>query len=145
MKKDQKKYYDLPGFLEKEKISVDTYNKWLHGRAESHLRRDRKKASKSSINFKHTVKDYRDSIHDAVMSSKGYDFYTGEYLEWKKLGKDLKKKKHSNYPTVDHFDGYEKANFRICSWKINDMKNDMSFNDFIEACRQVLKHSENKS
>ena len=42
-------------------------------------------------------------------------------------------------PSVDHVgDGKGAANFKICAWRTNDAKNDLSYEEFLELCRKVI-------
>jgi hypothetical protein len=95
---------------------------------------------------------YKQAIHRAVDRSGGQDFYTGFPLRWDQISKynnkDAKerrreyKKEFGDLPTVDHVaDGLGPADFEICSWRVNDAKNDLSLAEFLELCRVVLAHS----
>lgn len=82
-----------------------------------------------------------------MRDSAGMDFYTGEALDWlliskynnnesKKGGRQYKAK-FSLLPTVDHVnDGLGLPDFKICSWRFNDAKNDLSLQEFIELCKK---------
>ena len=83
------------------------------------------------------------------MASGGVDAYTGRPLDWQnissydnaasKQGKRAYKRTLGDLPTVDHVgDGLGAANFQICSWRVNDAKNDLSEDEFVELCRQVV-------
>lgn len=53
------------------------------------------------------------------------------------------KKKFADLPTVDHVgDGTGPADFVICSWRVNDCKNDLTYEEFVAVCRQVLEHAD---
>jgi len=42
-------------------------------------------------------------------------------------------------PSVDHIgDGKGPADFKICAWRTNDAKNDLSYDEFLELCRKVI-------
>jgi len=44
-------------------------------------------------------------------------------------------------PTVDHVEASsKKASFKLCAWRTNDAKNDLSHPDFVALCRRVLEH-----
>jgi hypothetical protein len=84
--------------------------------------------------------------------SEGRDAYTGERLDWTLLSKynneESKAGRHGYksgfalLPTVDHVSaGATEANFRICGWRTNDAKNDLSLEAFIELCQKVLSHA----
>jgi hypothetical protein len=84
--------------------------------------------------------------------SVGRDAYTGEELDWKLLStyknEDSKTGKHGYkagfalLPTVDHVTaGATEASFRICGWRTNDAKNDLSHEAFVELCTKVLAHA----
>jgi hypothetical protein len=52
------------------------------------------------------------------------------------------KKGLGNMPTIDHVgDGLGPANFKICSWRVNDAKHDLTMDEFLGICRQVLTHA----
>ena len=106
--------------------------------------------SVSSLNKNSSCKIYKEAFHKTVIDSKGKDFYTKEELDWSlistynnkqsKEGGRNYKKKFALLPTIDHYDDkYE--NFVICSWRINDAKNDLSHHEFIELCKKVIKAS----
>ena len=132
MKKDDK----LPAFL--DGVDKRKYNRWLNNRVTSHCRRfndiDREKCKRE--------------IHQAVIKSQGKDAYTDEELKWtligeykneesRKQGREYKKQ-FAPLPTVDH--NWEKGTceFKICSWRTNDAKNDLSYNDFLELCKGII-------
>jgi hypothetical protein len=73
--------YELPSFLE-NKVSRDTYVRWLQRKAQAHVVRDRRRWKKAL-----SVSDYKKAIHSAVIRSKGRDFYTGEVLDWNLLSR----------------------------------------------------------
>ncbi len=134
---------ELPNAL-KGLTTQDEYNRWLHRRAAGHVRRDRKRGKKSA-----TTSNYKMAIHQAVCDSAGKDAYTGELLDWKLLNQYNNKKSHkgkSNYkakfsllPTPDHVgNGSGPAKFKICAWRTNDAKNDLSLEDFVALCKKVV-------
>lgn len=136
----------MPDFLA-DSVSADAYERWLHRKATAHVRRDRKRAQ-SGV----TVSLYKEAIHAAVVLSQGNDAYTGEALHWHLISKynnnESKSGKHSYksgfalLPTVDHVSaGATEASFRICSWRTNDAKNDLSVEDFVNLCEKVLVHA----
>lgn len=137
--------YELTEFLKKRNITETHYNRWLDRKAASHVRRDRGRG-----NTEATIEKYKIAIHNAVIESNGKDVYTGEELEWqllskydntesKKKGKPYKKK-FALLPSVDHVgDGNGEADFKICSWRTNDAKNDLSYEEFLELCKKVVK------
>jgi hypothetical protein len=46
-------------------------------------------------------------------------------------------------PTIDHVgDGLGEANFKICGWRTNDMKNDLTYGELLELCKTVVAHAE---
>jgi hypothetical protein len=139
------KKYSLPPFLG-NKVSQESYERWLQRKAQAHVKRDRQRGNSSA-----SGEAYREAIHNAVIESNSLDAYTGEPLDWKlisqydnseskKMGRDYKKK-FALLPTVDHIgDGKGPANFRICGWRTNDAKNDLDPLEFITLCESVLKH-----
>lgn len=58
----------------------------------------------------------------------------------KGLGRTYKKR-FANLPTVDHVgDGQGSPDFKICAWKVNDAKSDLTLEEFLALCRNVLQH-----
>jgi len=135
------KYY-LPAFLKEKGIDEETYRKWLYRRAKNLFRRDKKYFEKY---FSWKLRDYREAIHEAVCKSNGKCFYTGEELAWDQVLKFDGKEKIKELPTVDHLRGRDiedKLDFVITSWKVNDMKNDLSLKEFLELCEKVILRKE---
>jgi hypothetical protein len=98
------------------------YDRWLQRKAEAHVRRDRKRGRGTN----HSVSEYKQAIHAAVLNSGHLDHYTGEPLDWSliskfdnaeaKSGKSEHKKRFWFLPTVDHtLDEHGKLKFVICS------------------------------
>ena len=138
--------YDLPAFLAGSVVTQEVYERWLRHKVQALVKRDRKRGNATAIG-----ESYRDAIHAAVQESGGRDAYTGEALDWSLISQydnDESKESGRNYkkglallPTVDHVDhGTGPANFRICSWRTNDAKNDLDLAEFIAVCRSVLTH-----
>lgn len=138
--------HTMPDFLA-ESVSADAYERWLSRKAAAHVRRDRKR-DQSGV----TQSLYKEAIHAAVILSQGKDAYTGEALHWHLIGKynnDESKLGRHGYksgfallPTVDHVNaGATEASFKICSWRTNDAKNDLSVDDFLDLCEKVLLHA----
>jgi hypothetical protein len=136
----------MPPFLENV-VSPEAYERWINRRAIAHVKRDRKRGHLTA-----TRALYKESIHAAVILSAGKDFYTGEKLHWQLISKydnsESKKGKHGYksgfalLPTVDHVNAEAtEASFRICAWRTNDAKNDLSHELLIELCVKVLNHS----
>lgn len=135
--------YQLPTFLD-QSIDQKAYDRWLHRKAVAHVRRDRNRGNRTATN-----EEYKIAIHKAVCDSGGKDAYTHEDLDWSLLSKynNEESKKHGrNYkkqfamlPSVDHVgDGKGPADFKICAWRTNDAKNDLSYEEFLELCRKVI-------
>ena len=136
--------YQLPQFLSNT-IDQSAYEKWLQRKASGHVRRDRGRGNTTA-----TVSEYKVAIHKAVCESNGNDAYTGEALDWSLLSKydnaeskkqgRVYKKKFALLPSVDHVgDGTGPADFKICGWRTNDAKNDLSYVEFVELCRKVIR------
>lgn len=95
--------------------------------------------------------EYREAIHKAVCDGGDRDAYTGERLNWKliltynndesKKGRRKYKKKFWYLPTVDHVgDGMGRPNFKICGWRTNDCKNDLTVGELKKFCEAFLAH-----
>lgn len=137
--------YEFPIFLA-DLVEPTVYFRWLQRKAAAHVKRDRKRGNANA-----TISAYKQAIHEAVVASNGRDFYTGEELNWqlisqydneksKALGRSYKKDLAA-LPTVDHVgDGLGNPNFVISSWRTNDAKHDLTLEEFLSLCTDVLKH-----
>lgn len=135
--------FDLPAFLDGV-VTREAYVRWLQRKAAAHVRRDRKRGNGSA-----SVSEYKRAIHDAVCASRGRDAYTDEDLDWdliskydndeSRQGRRGYKAKFALLPTVDHVgDGTGPADFRICAWRTNDAKGDLTLKEFVALCARVL-------
>jgi hypothetical protein len=142
-----RKKYQFPECLENQCDPLE-FDRWLEREARAHLRRDRKRGNANA-----TGELYKAAIHEAVAISKGIDMYTGKKLRWDLISKydnDQSKAKGREYKkefgdllTVDHVDeGLGKPQFNICSWRVNDAKNDLTLDEFLAVCREVLEFSQ---
>ena len=131
----------------KEKTTQEAYSRWLSRKAAAHVKRDRGRGHEC------TNSTYKNLIHQAVLECGGNDFYTGEPLDWSllstysneksKAGRHSYKSGFALLPTVDHYEASSKqASFRICAWRTNDAKNDLTEDNFIELCRRVVAHAD---
>jgi len=138
------KKYRFPEFLEDQCDPLE-FDRWLERKARAHLKRDRKRGNANA-----TRESYKIAIYEAVIRSKGIDAYTGKTLRWDLISKydnDQSKRKGREYkkefgdlPTVDHVgDGSGSPQFNICSWRLNDAKNDLTLDEFLTVCRDVLE------
>lgn len=141
--------YPLPPFLV-GRCSADQYRKWLSRRARAHVLRDRRRGNPRAM-----PAIYMAAIHRAVLLSRGRDAYTGERLAWHKIStydNATSKREGRRYkqafgdlPSVDHEgNGRGAPRFQICSWRVNDAKNDLSYGGFIRLCRAVLVGNERR-
>lgn len=87
-----------------------------------------------------------------ILAAKGI---THEELKWELISQwDNEKSKAGGreykatfalLPSIDHVDdGTGAANFRICAWRTNDAKSDLSLEDFVVLCRKVVGAHSNK-
>ena len=141
--------YNVPECI-KDKCEQKSYVRWLHRKAAAHVKRDRKRFGIHSC----TVANYKAAIHRAVTEGGNRDFYTAEVLDWTLIstyrnaasneGKSKYKKSLALLPTVDHtLNEHGKPKFVICSWSMNDMKNDMTDVELYELCERVLSYRAN--
>ena len=144
MKHSKQRKYQLPDFLS-ETLTQTGYERWLRGRAAAHVKRDKKRGKTTATN-----EAYKIAIHRAVIQSLGQDQYTGERLNWSLVGRysnaeSTAKGRHYKatlalLPSVDHVgDGLDEADFRICAWRTNDAKNDLTHKEFVALCRRVVE------
>jgi hypothetical protein len=137
--------YARPTFLV-GRCTAGVYRRWLARRAAAHRKRDRVRGNLSA-----TISAYKEAIHAAVLRGGERDAYTGERLRWdlistydnqasEREGRDYKKS-FALLPSVDHVgDGLGAPKFRMCAWRTNDAKGDLSYFKFIGLCRKVLAH-----
>lgn len=137
--------HTMPQFLE-DVVTAEKYESWLGRKAAAHVKRDRKRQRTASVSL------YKEAIHAAVILSDGRDAYTGELLDWARIGtydndesqagRHGYKAQHELLPTVDHVDaGATEASFKICAWRTNDAKNDLTVASFLELCQRALEHA----
>jgi hypothetical protein len=150
MKHLKPRKYQLPDFLSTT-LTPTSYEKWLRGRAAAHVKRDKKRGNTTATN-----EAYKIAIHRAVIQSGGQDHYTGERLDWllvgrysnaeSKAGGRRYKATLSLLPSVDHVgDGLSEADFKICAWRTNDAKSDLTHLEFISLCRRVVTHFDQRA
>jgi hypothetical protein len=143
MQSEMKKY-TLPKCL-KDLCEPGIFEKWLERKTLAHVKRDHRKGLVSKR------ESYKSAIYNAVSESNGLDAYTGKAMRWDLISKwdnDASgqggreyKKKFGDLPTLDHvYDDPIKVIFKICSWRINDCKNDLSLKEFINVCNDVLHY-----
>ena len=137
--------YKLPSVLA-EKCSQKDYTHWLSTKAAAHVKRDKNRG-----NIVATREMYKRAIHEAVCAGGDRDAYTGKTLNWylirtydnaaaKKGGREYKKK-FADLPTLDHEDeGRAHPHFKICSWRTNDCKHDLSVEELAVFCREFLEY-----
>ena len=139
--------YQLPDLLSSI-LTQSGYEKWLHGRAVAHVKRDRGHGNTAATN-----EAYKIAIHLAVLNSGGRDDYTGEFLDWSLIGRYSNAESKANgrrykatlalLPSIDHVgDGLGEADFKLCAWRTNDAKNDLTHDEFVTLCRRVVAHHE---
>lgn len=147
VQKTSKRYkYHLPDCLE-GKCTKEKYLHWLQRKAMAHCRRDKKRGNATT-----SYLGYKFAIHQAVMDGGDKDAYTGKPLDWslistysnvhsKGRGRDYKKR-FANLPTVDHVgNGLGSPDFKICSWRVNDCKSDLTMEEFLAVCKDVIKYA----
>ena len=142
--------YDLPKFLDGTCSRAD-YIRWLDRKARAHVKRDRGRGNTQALQA-----EYKEAIHRAVLDGGEKDAYTGEVLDWSlistydnresKRGGRAYKRNFALLPTVDHVgDGLGAPDFRICSWRTNDAKSDLEFQEFLALCNRVVEYNQPKS
>lgn len=138
--------YPKPSFIP---VTQSEYQNWLSRKSKSIVSRFLKKDNK-----KMKLEEVKIKVHEAIYKSDGVDFYTGEKLDWHLIGKyDGKKAKeggleyHRKFallPAIDHYQNRKLLDFVVCGWTVNDAKNYLSHVEFVELCRKVLRHYDNK-
>ena len=130
-------------------ISFDKFSEWVMKKGYSLYQRDLKRTKEKK--FKYTYTDYRSKICEAIQNipDAGKDYYTGKKLNWDLIGQynnsdaqqegKAYKRKFALMPTVDHINAEAKPEFVICSWRMNDAKNDLSEFAFTKLCIRFLR------
>jgi hypothetical protein len=140
--------YAVPACI-KDQCDQARYKRWLQRKAAAHVKRDRKRRTIC------TIAQYKADIHEAVCASQGKDFYTGEQLAWSLLsrwdnasarsGRGKYKKSMALLPTIDHsINESGKPKFVICSWYVNDVKSDLTPEEFLKLCKRVLDYQDQR-
>lgn len=135
--------YPLPLFLE-GRITPTVYYRWLHIKAATLLKRDKKRRKAYASGATDAV--YKEIIHKAVTDGGQNDPYTGDALAWELISTwdsrrdhpEGYKRKFALLPTVDQITP-NVLEFEICFWETNDCKADLSPLEFVEFCKRVVK------
>lgn len=134
--------YNLPEDLRASLgVTNEAFRTWLRHKAQTHVRRDRNRAVPVA-----RVSSLKEQIYAAVLESQGMDAYTGQPLDWHlsstwdndeaELGRGEHKRNYWNLPSIDH----EGEHIRICSWRMNDSKNDQSIEEFLDLAEKVRRY-----
>jgi hypothetical protein len=137
--------YQMPDFF-LSILTQERYERWLSRKASAHVKRDKERGNRTA-----NREMYKIAIHDAVIKCGARDYYTGEQLDWSLLSRynnaeskaqrRAYKSKFALLPSVDHVgDGLSEAKFKICAWRTNDAKNDLTHDEFVALCRRVVSH-----
>ena len=127
------------------------YSRRLRAKAMAHVRRDRRRFGRDSC----TVARYKSEIHAAVCAGGNCDYYTGEVLDWRLVstyenaasmeGRAKYKSRFALLPTLDHaLDERGQRKFVICSWRVNDARNDLTESEFYDLCVRVVEHQKRR-
>ena len=138
----------LPECFNELHVDETAFVRWLHRKAMAHVHRDRRRGFQDL-----SVGLYKEQIFRAVEEANGCDFYTGLNLDWKLISKwnndDAStkggdyKRKFWNLPTVDHENPRNpRSRLRLCSWRVNDAKNDQTIEEFLELAKAIRTHRE---
>ena len=132
----------VPDSVRSKGIGCQRYNEWLERQAQNCRNRDTR-------GLRQPIDQYREAIHRAVLKSNGLDCYTGEELEWNRLNHDKPvgggQRNHrimGRYPSVDHYYGTDRLEYRICAGSVNHAKGALDHQQFVELCRKVVQHHE---
>ena len=126
-----------------------TYPGWVQRKAVSLCKRDQKRHGHGD------VQQYRLAIHEAVVASKGYDHWTGEWLAWELIGtSDTReapsaggehKRKFALLPSVDQRSTTSEPDVVICAWRTHDAMADMTPAELLHFCQMVVNHSQQRA
>jgi hypothetical protein len=138
--------WKIPDCLKPRISDEDVFRTWLHRKALSVRKRDRKRNVPVL-----SLSVMKQAIVSAIERSNGCDFYTGEPLDWHLISKWVGseegtsandyRRKFWMLPSVDHdFTDPARPAFHICSWRMNDSKNDQSIPEFLQLAAKVKEH-----
>ncbi|WP_156521991.1 hypothetical protein [Croceicoccus mobilis] len=134
--------HHVPDELRIQSVRCDKYHDWLLEQAKSLRLRD-----KSSGQAAPPLADYVMALHRAVRRSKGLDEYTGKQVKWYRINHQRPagpgRRKHrtrGTWPSVDHYNGTGKLDYRICSATVNFAKSALDEAAFVDLCRKVVRH-----
>ena len=134
--------FHVPESVRLKGVCCQRYREWLERQAQNCKCRDQKSERRP-------IDAYRQAIHKAVGKSDGLDCYTGDALEWNRLNheKPAVGGQHNHrimgrYPSVDHYQGTGRLDFRICSGSVNHAKGALDHQQFVDLCRKVVKRHE---
>jgi hypothetical protein len=136
----------IPDCLKPTVSDEEVFRKWLNRKAASVRKRDRKR-NVPVVSLSMT----KQAIVAAIERSGGRDFYTGEALHWHLISKwagaeqgtsaSVYRRRFWMLPSVDHdFTNPAEPAYHICSWRMNDSKNDQSVDEFLELATKVREH-----
>ena len=130
----------VPDSVRQKGIGCARYGDWLERQSQNCRKRD-------STDQRKPIEEYREAIHQAVIKSKGLDYYTGQPLEWNRLNHDKPEgggqRNHritGRYPSIDHYRGINQLDYRICAGSVNHAKGALDHQQFVELCRHVVEH-----
>lgn len=144
-KKDRK--YQMPSFLNRFKpVNQQVYERWLSRKARTHFNRDKRR---SRLIYP-TCQEYKRAIHKAVYDSNGRDAYAGKEMRWDLISTfndtaaQLANREYvagfADLPSVDHdTDAKGQSSFKICAWKVNNAKNDLTLDEFYKLCKDIIR------
>jgi hypothetical protein len=138
----------IPECLKPTVSDEDAFRKWLDRKAVSVRKRDKKRNVPVL-----SLSKMKAAIVNAIERSEGRDFYTGEALDWHLISTwvgaeegtvaSVYRRRFWMLPSVDHdFTDPAKPAFHICSWRMNDSKNDQTLQEFLELAVKVQEHRE---
>jgi hypothetical protein len=93
----------------------------------------------------------KSAIIAAFCRSNGRDHYTGERLDWNLIGTWARaaegqrgaeyRRQFLRLPSIDHdFTNPGDPQFHICSWRMNDAKNDLTLEESLALAKKVERH-----
>jgi hypothetical protein len=138
--------YPLPDCLKQLRVPEPDFRHWLDRKAQVHVNRDKRRGVSSGGKA-----SYKERICQAVNEAQGRDYYTGQRLAWNLISRwdnaEAARKKGEykrdfwNLPTVDHEDPSDcKSTLRLCSWRLNDAKNDQTIAELLALADQIRAH-----
>lgn len=139
-----------PRFINQRGITDDAYRAWLSEQGKNIWKREGRLDKRGFPDKASLVA----ALHAAVLRSGGKDAYTGMPIDWRFLRNDWVDANKGNannrhlmtlrrgMPVFDHVRGLGGNKYALCRRITNHAKSFMSPAQFVQLCREVVRHQD---